>query len=181
MRSEGEHREIVVDEPAGRLDAYLADRLGLSRARVEQLIAAGHVELNGQAPRKRDRPKPGDRVVVFLPPAEPSHILPEPIPLYIVFEDQDLLVIDKPAGLVVHPAPGNRSGTLVNALLARISDLSGIGGVLRPGIVHRLDRDTSGLMLVAKNDFAHGRLAQALKERKIRRRYLAAAWGHLSA
>jgi 23S rRNA pseudouridine1911/1915/1917 synthase len=130
-------------------------------------------------PKKRDRPAPGDRVQVVIPPPEPSHLAPEAIPLTIVHQDDDLLVIDKPAGLVVHPAPGNPSGTLVNALLHAVGDLSGIGGVLRPGIVHRLDKDTSGLMVVAKHDEAHRTLSAELKARRIKRAYLTAAWGHL--
>src|SRR5690606_6647350 len=116
---------------------------------------------------------------VHIPDAVTSPLEPENIPLVIVHEDADIVVIDKPAGLVVHPAPGHRSGTLVNALLHHVRDLSGIGGVLRPGIVHRLDRDTSGLMIVAKNDDAHRQLSAALKRREVRRIYIAAAWGHL--
>lgn len=177
----GEDRivELTVEEGGERLDSYLARRLDLSRSRLEQLIAAGGITVDGEVPKKRYRPKPGDRIVVRVPPPEPTSAAPEEIPLHIVFEDPDLLVIDKPAGLVVHPAPGHRSGTLVNALLHHVDDLSGIGGVLRPGIVHRLDRDTSGLMIVAKNDTAHERLSTALKKRQIRRLYLAACWGHL--
>lgn len=172
--------ELVAGEEAGgRLDAWLAGRLDVSRSRAAQWIEEGRVTLNGAAPKKRDRPSPGDRVVVCLPPAEPSALTPEDIPLAIVHQDADLLVLDKPPGLVVHPAPGHRSGTLVNALLHAVGDLSGIGGVLRPGIVHRLDRDTSGLMVVAKHDAAHRALADALKARRVRRVYLAAAWGHL--
>lgn len=175
--------ELVVEEQDGqkdRLDRYLAERLDISRSRLEQLIASGEVTVNGRAEKKRYQPKAGDRIRVAVPPPEPSTALPEAIPIDIVYEDADLLVINKPAGLVVHPAPGHRSGTLVNALLHQVRDLSGIGGVLRPGIVHRLDRDTSGLMIVAKNDDAHRRLSADLKQRRIRRRYLAAAWGHLS-
>jgi len=176
----GQRIEIEVDRVGERLDAYLAARLDLSRSRVEQLIEGGHVELNGAVPKKRARPGIGDRVIVHLPPPEPSPLQPESIPLDVVYEDEDLLVLDKAAGMVVHPAPGNRSGTLVNALLHRVPDLAGVGGVARPGIVHRLDRDTSGLMVVAKNERAHRVLADALKRRDIRRRYLAAAWGHLA-
>jgi 23S rRNA pseudouridine1911/1915/1917 synthase len=173
--------ELVVGDDAGeRLDSYLAARLDLSRSRAVQLIEQGRVTLNGVVPKKRDRPAPGDRVEVRIPPPEPSAITPEDIPLDVVYQDDDLLVLDKPAGLVVHPAAGHRSGTLVNALLYAVGDLSGIGGVLRPGIVHRLDRDTSGLMVVAKHDEAHRRLAEALKRREVRRLYLAAAWGHLA-
>jgi 23S rRNA pseudouridine1911/1915/1917 synthase len=177
-----ERIELVADGAAGeRLDAWLAGHLGVSRARVARWIEEGRVTLNGAVPRKRDRPAPGDHLVVHVPAPEASHLEPEAIPLAIVHQDDDLLVLEKPAGLVVHPAPGNRSGTLVNALLHAVGDLSGIGGVLRPGIVHRLDRDTSGLMVVAKNDEAHRALSDALGERRIRRAYLVAAWGHLSA
>jgi 23S rRNA pseudouridine1911/1915/1917 synthase len=167
------------EEAGGRLDAWLAEAAGLSRTRAAQLIAEGRVTVNGAVPRKRDQPRPGDRITVTLPAPEPSDMPAEEIPLAIVYEDADLLVIDKPAGLVVHPAAGHQTGTLVNALLHSVRDLSGIGGVLRPGIVHRLDKDTSGLMLVAKNDDAHRALADALKARRIKRTYLTACWGHL--
>ena len=172
--------ELVAGDEAGdRLDTWLAARLDVSRSRAAQLIQEGRVTLNGAAPRKRDRPAPGDRVEVVIPPPEPSALTPEAIPLTIVHQDEDLLVIDKPPGLVVHPAPGNPTGTLVNALLHAVDDLSGIGGVLRPGIVHRLDKDTSGLMIVAKHDRAHRRLSAALKRREIHRGYLTVSWGHL--
>jgi 23S rRNA pseudouridine1911/1915/1917 synthase len=176
-----ERREIVVDGAAdARLDAWLAERLGVSRSRAAAWIEEGRVLLSGSPARKRDRPRPGERVEVRIPEPEPSSLAAEPIPLSIVHQDADLLVIDKPPGMVVHPAPGNRSGTLVNALLHAVDDLSGIGGVLRPGIVHRLDRDTSGLLVVAKNDEAHRALAEQLRARTMRRVYLAAAWGHLA-
>jgi 23S rRNA pseudouridine1911/1915/1917 synthase len=173
---------FVVEEAADlRLDAFLATRIAdLSRSRAAQLIEAGAVTLNGRPARKSERPAPGDVIVLDMPAATPSQIPAEPLPLAIIYEDADLLVIDKPAGLVVHPAPGHPSGTLVNALLHHVRDLSGIGGVLRPGIVHRLDKDTSGLLLVAKHDAAHRALAEALRRREIRRIYTAAAWGHLS-
>ncbi len=179
MKADGELIEIVVDQPVSRIDSYLAERTELSRSRIEQLIAAGHVTLNGVVPRKRASPQPGDVIAVRVPAAEATGIGAEPIPIEIIYQDTDLAVLNKPAGLVVHPAPGHRSGTLVNALLHALNDLSGIGGVLRPGIVHRLDRDTSGLLVVAKNDLAHQRLADALKRRRVRRRYLVASWGHL--
>lgn len=172
--------ELVVDEPGDRLDRYLAERLEISRSRLEQLIASDQVRVNDAIPKKRYRTQQGDRIAVRIPAPIPAFAAPEPIPLDIVFEDGDLLVLNKPAGLVVHPAPGHRSGTLVNALLHQVRDLSGIGGVLRPGIVHRLDRDTSGLLIVAKNDMAHERLSDALKRRRIKRLYLVAAWGHLT-
>ncbi len=175
-------RRLLVEEDAGaRLDTWLAARLPeLSRSRIAALLEAGRVTVNGQAARKSRRTEIGDVVEVTVPPPEPATVAAEALPLAIVYQDADVVVLDKPAGLVVHPAPGHRSGTLVNALLHHIDDLSGIGGVLRPGIVHRLDRDTSGLMLVAKNDQAHRALADALKRREIRRIYFAAAWGHLA-
>jgi 23S rRNA pseudouridine1911/1915/1917 synthase len=176
-----ERRRLVVDEPAAeRLDAWLAGRLeDLSRSRITQLVADGSILVNGAVARKSYRPAAGDVIEVSVPDARPSAVEAEAIPLNVVHEDSDLLVIDKPAGLVVHPAPGHRSGTLVNALLHHVKDLSGIGGVVRPGIVHRLDKDTSGLLLIAKNDDAHRGLSAALKRREIRRFYTTAAWGHL--
>ncbi len=167
--------------PQDRLDRYLAARLpDLSRSRIAQLIAQGSVYVNGIPAKKSMVPAPGDVVDIVLPAATPSEVLPEPIPIAITYQDEDILVIDKPAGLVVHPAPGHWSGTLVNALLHHVGDLSGIGGVQRPGIVHRLDKDTSGLLLIAKHDQAHRSLSAALKRREVRRVYLAAGWGHLS-
>jgi 23S rRNA pseudouridine1911/1915/1917 synthase len=177
-----ERVELVAGDEAGgeRLDSWLAARLAVSRSRATQLIEQGRVTLNGVVPKKRDRPVPGDRVAVVIPVPAPSHLSAEDIPLTIVYQDDDLLVIDKPPGLVVHPAPGNPSGTLVNALLHAVGDLSGIGGVLRPGIVHRLDKDTSGLLVVAKHDDAHRALSAELRARKIRRTYLVAAWGRMA-
>ena len=177
-------RRLVVETgPAQhRLDAWLAARLpDLSRSRIAQLLADGHVLVNGAPARKSRRPEAGDVIEIDVPAPVEDTVEPAAIPLDIVFQDADIAVLMKPAGLVVHPAPGHRQDTLVNALLHHLTDLSGIGGVLRPGIVHRLDKDTSGLMLVAKNDAAHRALAAALKRREVRRIYLAAAWGHLSA
>jgi 23S rRNA pseudouridine1911/1915/1917 synthase len=171
---------LIVEEADGRIDRYVAARLpSLSRSRIEQLLADGHILLNNRVPKKSEAPVPGDVIDVTMPQATPSSVDAEDIPLTIVYEDSDIAVIDKPAGLVVHPAPGHRAGTLVNALLHHLKDLSGIGGVMRPGIVHRLDKDTSGLLLIAKNDDAHRELSAALKRRDIKRIYLAAAWGHL--
>ena len=172
--------EISESGAGERLDAHISSLLPeLSRTQVARLIDEGQVRLNGEPPRKSERLAAGDVVEVVVPPPRPSTVEAEDIPLSIVFEDRDLVVVDKPAGLVVHPAPGHPTGTLVNALLHHIGDLSGIGGVKRPGIVHRLDKDTSGLLIVAKHDRAHRRLARALKERRIQRTYLAACWGHL--
>ncbi len=173
--------EVPAAAAGERLDAFVGARLPeLSRTRAAQLISESRVLLNGQPARKSDRVEAGDLVHVEIPPPEPSTVGAEPIPLDVVYDDPDILVVAKPAGLVVHPAPGHRTGTLVNALLHHVEDLSGVGGVKRPGIVHRLDKDTSGLMIVAKHDRAHRRLANALKRREIRRAYLAACWGHVS-
>jgi 23S rRNA pseudouridine1911/1915/1917 synthase len=170
----------VVEVGGARLDTFLATQLpDLSRSRAVQLVAAGNVTVNALPPRKSYRVVQGDVVDVQVPAAQPAAFTAEAIPLDIVYQDADLLVLNKAAGVVVHPAPGHTRGTLVHALLHHITDLSGIGGELRPGIVHRLDRDTSGLMLVAKNDAAHRQLSAALKRREVRRTYTAAAWGHL--
>jgi len=181
-RIELETVQLTVERGATttRIDAYLAEQIPeLSRSRIARLLEEGRVRLNGRVPKKSDRPEVGDLIEVEIPPPEPMRLEPEAIPLEIIYEDADLAVIEKPAGLVVHPAPGHRSGTLVHALLHHLDDLSGIGGILRPGIVHRLDRETSGLMIVAKDDIAHRRLARALKRREVERGYLVAAWGHL--
>jgi 23S rRNA pseudouridine1911/1915/1917 synthase len=180
-RGDTRHERLEVG-PAdqGRLDVFVSERLGLSRTRVQRLIAGGHVAVDGRPARKAERLASGSTVTVEVPPPEPVEIAPEDVPIDIVYEDADLLVINKPAGMVVHPAPGHRTGTLVNALLYHVRDLSGVGGRLRPGIVHRLDRETSGLMVVAKTDAAHLGLAEALRTRDLRRLYVAACWGHLS-
>ncbi len=164
---------------AGRLDRFLSGRLGLSRTRIQNLIAQGRVTVDGRPARKSDAVEAGARIEVVVPAPEPVDISPEDLPLDVVYEDRMLLVVNKPAGLVVHPAPGHRSGTLVNALLFHVRDLAGVGGRMRPGIVHRLDKDTSGLLVVAKTDQAHQALSNALRKRMIKRIYLAAVWGHL--
>ena len=170
--------ELVSTAKPCRLDRYLAAQdLGLSRARLQRLIREGCVMLNGGTAKASALVKAGDRVVVRIPPPQPLDLLPENIPLYIVYDDAHLAVVDKPAGLTVHPAPGHASGTLVNALLARYPDLPGIGGWQRPGIVHRLDKDTSGLMVVAKTDEAHHSLSGQLEERRMRKGYTALVGG----
>jgi len=175
------HQLVVDEEGAGtRLDSWLAAHTPLSRTRIAALVREGGVSLNGERPRKAEVVQAGDRIEVDLPEPKPSTVEAEDLPLEILYEDSHLLVVNKAAGMVVHPAPGHWSGTLVNALLHHVKDLSGIGGTLRPGIVHRLDRDTSGLLVVAKNDAAHQTLSAALKERQIRRLYIAASWGHLA-
>lgn len=169
----------IAERAGGRLDRHVADRTGFSRSRVAALIAEGRVRVDGRRAKKSEAVIRGQIVEVVVPPPEPSRAEAEDIPLDIVYEDRDLVVVDKQAGLVVHPAPGHRAGTLVNALLHHVGDLSGIGGTLRPGIVHRLDRDTSGLMVAAKSDHAHQELSKALRERRVKRLYLAALWGML--
>ncbi|MEO7985058.1 MAG: RluA family pseudouridine synthase [Gemmatimonadales bacterium] len=163
-----------------RLDRFLADQLGLSRTQAARLVAAGAVSVNGTPSRASRLLALADQVLVRFPEDEPPRTLqPASIPLTVLFEDEHLAVIDKPAGLVVHPAPGHWNDTLVNALVARGTTLSG-GAEGRPGIVHRLDRDTSGLMVVAKTDLAHRRLGAAIAARRIQRTYAALAWGHLN-
>lgn len=175
-----ERRRIDVEsDTEERLDAFLAGRLRLSRSRAAALVTGGRVAVNGEPARKSYRPRAGDRLEVEIPPPPQVELSPEPIPVAVAFEDDHLIVVDKPAGLVVHPAPGHPSGTLVNALLALTDRLSPIGAPLRPGIVHRLDRDTSGLLVVAKTEEAHRGLAADLARRRVGRGYLAATWGRL--
>ena len=174
-----ERVQIIAEESGERIDALLARTLpDFSRSLIQKQLAAGAVLLNGQAARKNARLSPGD-VIDFLPPdTEELPLLPQEIPLHIVYEDADLIVVDKPRGLVVHPAPGHPDGTLVNALLWHCGDtLSGIGGQRRPGIVHRIDKDTSGLLIVAKNDFAHQQLSAQLADRSLSRIYEAVVHG----
>ena len=180
--ADGEKREFRADDAhkGWRLDHFLAVSLqGLSRSRLQALIAQGRVTLAGETigdPNKRV--KPGDLVRIDIPPPTPAIPQPQEIPLTIAYEDADLIVIDKPAGLVVHPAAGNLDGTLVNALLAHCGDsLAGIGGVARPGIVHRLDKDTSGLLVAAKNERSMRSLAKQFAAHAVERIYNAVVWG----
>ncbi|WP_322173801.1 RluA family pseudouridine synthase [Acutalibacter caecimuris] len=164
-----------------RLDKLLADRLdGMSRSAVQNLIGQGLVISGGKVLAKSAKLSQGQEIRVMLPEPQAPDIVPESIPLDIVYEDSDLLVVNKPKGMVVHPAPGNYSGTLVNALMDHCGDsLSGINGVLRPGIVHRIDKDTSGLLLVAKNDFSHRGLAEQIKAHSLTREYRALVYGNI--
>jgi 23S rRNA pseudouridine1911/1915/1917 synthase len=182
--SEGEVVELCVPDGAGsqRVDRWLADTvLGLTRSQIGRLCSAGAVAVDGRPARASTRVAAGRRVRVILPPPAPAHHAAEALPLAIVYEDEDLLVLDKAAGMVVHPAPGHPRGTLVNALLAHCPGLAGVGGETRPGLVHRLDKETSGLMVVAKNDRTHAGLAAAWAVHDIERRYLALAKGALAA
>jgi len=177
--SEVEHHTVPVDAP--RLDQYLAGLLsGQSRNRVQRLIADGHVRVNDGAARAGLRLRKGDRLSWELPPTTPSRLQAEAMDLRVLYEDDDLVVIDKPAGLVVHPGPGHATGTLVHGLLARGAGWSTIGGAERPGIVHRLDRDTSGLIVVARNDATHRALTRQLQQRLMTRRYRAIAVGEVA-
>ncbi|MHB8516684.1 MAG: RluA family pseudouridine synthase, partial [Dehalococcoidia bacterium] len=170
--------ELVADAPGERLDVFVARRVPeLTRSRVRRLVDSGHVRVDGHAAKPSLRLEAGQRVSVEVPAPSAGVAQPEDIPLDVIYEDDDLLVVNKPAGMTVHPAPGHVTSTLVNAILAHCDDLSGIGGVMRPGIVHRLDRDTSGLIVVAKNDAAHNALALQLKERSVEKTYLALVEG----
>ena len=171
---------VTAEEAGARLDAYLASATELTRSAAARLMEEEQVTLNGKRANKKDKVKAGDVIIVLLPEPEPDEAIPQDIPLDIVYEDEDILVVNKPCGMVVHPAAGNPDGTLVNAILYHCGDsLSGIGGVIRPGIVHRIDKDTSGLLVVAKNDAAHLALSEQLKVHRVRRVYHAIAIGNL--
>lgn len=173
--------QISVEEEGLRADKLLAAALeDMTRSAIQNLMEEGRVTCRGKVLTKSTKLKIGDQIQVELPEVRPLEVLPENIPLEVVYEDDDLLVVNKPKGLVVHPAPGHESGTLVNALLYHCGDsLSGINGVARPGIVHRIDKDTSGLLMVAKNDFAHTRLAQQIQEHSFTREYSAVVYGSI--
>ena len=169
-----------------RLDRFLAGvassereprLVGFSRARLQALIAEGKITLDGVAARPSQRLRGGEQIALAIPPPVPIRVDPEPMPLAILYEDTDLVVIAKPAGLAVHPGAGRRSGTLVGGLLAHCQDLSGVGGALRPGIVHRLDRGTSGVLVAAKNDRAHVGIARQFAARHVEKRYVAFVLG----
>ena len=170
---------LIADTPGERLDAFLARCAeGLSRSAAQKLIEEGQVKRNGKPGKKNDKLNAGDAIEYEIPEAKSVDIVPTEMPLDIVYEDEDLLVINKPKGLVVHPAAGHQEDTLVNGLLYALGDdLSGINGELRPGIVHRIDKDTSGLLAVAKNDFAHTFLASQLKDHSMARTYEAIVCG----
>ncbi len=170
---------VEVSEKAQRLDKYLAEQLPLTRSYLKNAIEAGLVLLNDVQARPGDKVNVGDVIVIQTPPPKESEIVAENIPLDIVYEDEWMAVVNKPQGMVVHPAPGNYEGTLVSALLYNVKDLSGINGELRPGIVHRLDKDTSGLLVIAKNDKAHVALAEQIAQKSARRIYAAIVHGNI--
>jgi 23S rRNA pseudouridine1911/1915/1917 synthase len=178
------HELITVpdDGEGARLDRFLTSVLpGRSRSQIQRLIRDGHVQVAGR-PAKANQPvKAGQAIQLELPPPADTALRPEALPLRIVYQDADLVVVDKPPGMVVHPAAGHEAGTLVNALLHHVTDLSGIGGEKRPGIVHRLDRGTSGLMVVAKHDAAHTELSRQFRDREVEKEYVALVWGVVQA
>ncbi len=171
--------QVAEAEENQRVDIYLAQHMGISRSHAQKIIAAGQVLVNKKIIKANYKVACNDNVEALLAEAQPAEIRPESIPLDVVYEDDHMIIINKPRGMVVHPAAGNYSGTLVNALLEHCQDLSGINGVIRPGIVHRLDKDTSGVMVVAKNDQSHLNLALQIKERHASRKYIAIVHGNI--
>jgi 23S rRNA pseudouridine1911/1915/1917 synthase len=179
--STGKQHHFSVDKKRSRLDRYISEQcIGLSRTQAQKLIGDGLVTVNGSPARASLKLNPGDRIDVVIPPPPPSPLTPEAIPLKIIYEDDDVLVLDKPAGMTVHPAPGNPSHTLVNAILSHFPHLAEIGDSLRPGIVHRLDKDTSGIILVAKNSLAQQSLAKQFEKREVAKTYITLVQGHLT-
>ena len=175
-----EEFEFQIEQKSGRVDKYLTTELDtMSRSKVQTLIADGYVIVNGETIKANYKLETGDKVEVFVPEPEAVDVEAEDIPLDIIYEDKDIVLINKAQGMVVHPGAGNPNGTLVNALLFHIKDLSGINGEIRPGIVHRLDKDTSGILMVAKNDEAHVNLSEQLQNRTVKRKYWALVHGVL--
>jgi 23S rRNA pseudouridine1911/1915/1917 synthase len=170
---------VELSQGGARLDQFLARQLGWSRARLQKLLKSGRVLVNGALRPASYRVREGDTVVVSVPEPAPSHLAPEALPLSIIFEDEDLLVVNKPPGLVVHPGAGHRQGTLLNALVHHCPALRDIGEVSRPGLVHRLDKDTSGLIVVAKTALAHAGLVAQFQAHAITKQYQAVVWGRL--
>jgi 23S rRNA pseudouridine1911/1915/1917 synthase len=171
---------VEAGQSGSRLDQFLAQSLGWTRARLQKLVKSGRVLVNGEPRPASYRMRPGDTVMVSVPPPSPSHLTPEALPLTILFEDRDLLVVNKPPHLVVHPGAGHRQGTLLNALVHHCPDLKDIGEVSRPGLVHRLDKDTSGLIVVAKTALAHAALVAQFQAHTIAKIYQALVWGRLA-
>ena len=171
---------LIVPAAGERIDKYLRDELdSLSRTAVQRLIDAGEITVNGEVPKPAYDVQAGDEIVVHVPPPEPTELLAQELPLDVLYEDTDIIVVNKTAGRVVHPAPGHRDGTLVNAILAHCPDLRGVGGELRPGIVHRLDMDTSGTLVIAKDDQSLRELQRQFKERTVSKTYIALLIGRL--
>ena len=176
--------EFIANEEAQgtRIDKFITDAIGdaaISRTQIQEWIKTAHVQVNGTIIKSNYKVQENDTITIQVPETEELEIIAENIPLDVIYEDSDVIVINKPRGMVVHPAPGHPKGTLVNALMYHCKDLSGINGVMRPGIVHRIDRDTTGLLMVAKNDLAHVSLAEQLKEHSVTRRYTALVHGNM--
>ena len=171
------NRVFIADSIAARADAYISKICGISRSECVRLIENGDILINNKSANKKQSINIGDEIVVIQQDVTECDVIPEDIPIDIIYQDEDIAVINKPQGMVVHPAHGNLTGTLVHAILYHIKDLSGINGVMRPGIVHRLDKNTSGLIIIAKNDFAHNSLAEQFKNRTCEKTYLALAHG----
>lgn len=174
-----ENIEVSEESSGMRLDVFLARKLSIARNQVQRLVTEGRVSIKNSCPRVKDKVKKGDIITIEIPPPQKLDVVPENIPLPILFQDSWIAVINKPRGIAVHPGGGKYDGTLVNALIYHIRDLSGVGGIERPGIVHRLDKDTSGVMVIAKNDKAHENLSRQFKTRTIRKEYIALVHGIL--
>lgn len=169
---------MIVEESGQRIDKYIAEKQELSRVAVQRLIEEGNILVNGKKAKPSYAVQVGDEVIIQIPEAKETDLKPQDIPLDIIYEDNDIIVVNKAKGMVVHPAVGNPDGTLVNAIMAHCKgNLSGIGGELRPGIVHRLDKDTSGLLIIAKNDKAHLRISEQIQNRQVKKTYLALVKG----
>lgn len=177
---ESYHFKVSLTSSGKRLDVFLTAVMeGMTRARLQKLIRDGHVEVNGRSAKASLIIHTNDDVAVTVPPPVKHDVIPQDIPLRVLYEDEDIIVVDKPSDMVVHPAAGNWDGTLVNALMAHCKDLSGIGGEIKPGIVHRLDKGTSGVMVAAKNDRAHLFLSAQFKDRKVKKVYQALVYGNV--
>ena len=178
MSEQTKQFSFTIVEPGARLDKFIAEQVAdLSRTQAQKLIENGCVTVNGAPEKASYKLNAGEDVLVKIPPSAPSHLVPEDIPVPILYEDEDILVVDKPAGLTVHPAPGHRGHTLVNAVLSHLNTMS--DNALRPGIVHRLDKDTSGVMVIARNTIAHERLAAQFKQHAVKKVYVTLVRGHL--
>lgn len=170
---------ILVEEEGIRIDRFLSERMDLSRTRIQELAKEGKIQVNGIPVKSSYKVELDDEIMIEIPEATPIDVLPENIPLDILYEDEDIIVVNKPKGMIVHPAPGIYSGTLVNALLYHCKDLSGINGKLRPGIVHRIDKDTSGCLIACKNDEAHRAISKQLEDKTCHREYRAIVMGNI--
>lgn len=182
MSTDPQLLDVSVEAAGARLDSFLASHLSqISRTRIQRAIEDGDVLVNQHVAKSSYRLRDGDHIEIDLPEPPPVELVAEPIPLNVVYEDEDLIVIDKPAGMVVHPGAGVESGTLANALVYHFNSLSGVAGHIRPGIVHRIDKDTSGLLVIAKNDVAHEKLSDQFRDREVFKQYTALVYGRVTA